>query len=124
VDWCEAPWVLVALGYRDKGHSIALVTQAARHNLTEFVEVFLFLLCAMTFINTMQHLNVFARMRSMLVGRRKEPLLYPYVLSNVPLKTTLCRSYSLTHLPLRLDTHRAQQTPLNAMIVITKETHL
>jgi hypothetical protein len=46
-------WVLVALGYRDKGHSIALVTQAARHNLTEFVEVFLFLLCAMTFINTM-----------------------------------------------------------------------
>mmetsp|Transcript_16962 Transcript_16962/g.41666 ORF Transcript_16962/g.41666 Transcript_16962/m.41666 type:complete len:427 (-) Transcript_16962:1584-2864(-) len=60
-------WVLVALGYRDKGHSIALVTQAARHNLTEFVEVFLFLLCAMTFINTMQHLNVFARMRSLLV---------------------------------------------------------
>ena len=43
---------------------MALVTQAARHNLTEFVEVFLFLLCAMTFINTMQHLNVFARMRS------------------------------------------------------------
>ena len=46
-------WVLVALGYRDKGHAVALVTQAARHNLTEFVEVFLFLLCAMTFINTM-----------------------------------------------------------------------
>ena len=43
-------WVLVALGYRDKGHAVALVTQAARHNLTEFVEV-LFLLCAMTFIN-------------------------------------------------------------------------
>ena len=36
-------WVLVALGYRDKGHAVALVTQAARHNLTEFVEVFLFL---------------------------------------------------------------------------------
>jgi Na+/H+ antiporter NhaD/arsenite permease-like protein len=43
------------------------VTQAARHNLTEFVEVFLFLLCAMTFINTMQQLNVFARMRMWLV---------------------------------------------------------
>ena len=59
-------WVLVALGYRDKGHAVALVTQAARHNLTEFVEVFLFLLCAMTFINTMTQLNVFARIRSWL----------------------------------------------------------
>ena len=60
-------WVLVALGYRDKGHSTALVTQAARHNLTEFVEVFLFLLCAMTFINTMQQLNVFHKLRYWLV---------------------------------------------------------
>ena len=59
-------WALVALGYRDKGHAVALVTQAARHNLTEFVEVFLFLLCAMTFINTMTQLNVFARIRSWL----------------------------------------------------------
>ena len=43
------------------------MTQAARHNLTEFVEVFLFLLCAMTFINTMQQLNVFHKLRYWLV---------------------------------------------------------
>ena len=60
-------WVLVALGYRDKGHSLYFVTTAARHNLTEFVEVFLFLLCAMTFINTMHRLNVFNKLRWFLV---------------------------------------------------------
>lgn len=60
-------WVLVALGYREGGHSLYFVTTAARHNLTEFVEVFLFLLCAMTFINTMHRLNVFNRLRWFLV---------------------------------------------------------
>ena len=43
------------------------MTTAARHNLTEFVEVFLFLLCAMTFINTMHRLNVFNKLRWFLV---------------------------------------------------------
>ncbi|CAL6335451.1 unnamed protein product, partial [Bathycoccus prasinos] len=51
---------LVALGYRDKGHAVALVTQAARHNPPGLSKCFCFFLCAMTFINTMTRLNVFA----------------------------------------------------------------
>ena len=62
-----AIWLLVALGYKDKGHAVEIVTGAARHNLTEFVEVFLFLLVAMAFVNTMKKLNVFDAIRAWLV---------------------------------------------------------
>ena len=67
-------WALVALGYRSKGHRLAPVTAAAKHTLGEFVEVFLFLLTAMTFINAVKSLNVFAALRRRIVrggyGRR------------------------------------------------------
>ena len=67
-------WALVALGYRSKGHRLAPVTAAAKHTLGEFVEVFLFLLTAMTFINAAKSLNVFAALRRRIVrggyGRR------------------------------------------------------
>ena len=61
-----AVWVLVAsgIGIRDlqPGGGLVAVTTPDR-----FVEVFLFLLCAMTFINTMQQLNVFHKLRYWLV---------------------------------------------------------
>ena len=43
---------------------------AARHNLLEFSEVFLFLLVAMTFIGTMEDLGIFAAAREALLERQ------------------------------------------------------
>ena len=46
------------------------VRAAARHNLLEFGEVFLFLLVAMTFIGCMEDLGVFAAAREALLERQ------------------------------------------------------
>jgi len=43
--------------------------EAVRHNLLEFGELFLFLLAAMTYINTMEERGVFDALRAWLVGR-------------------------------------------------------
>ncbi len=43
--------------------------EAVRHNLLEYGELFLFLLAAMTFINTMEERGVFDALRGWLVGR-------------------------------------------------------
>lgn len=59
-------WLIVALAYEWNGGSIDLVSAAARQNLLEFAEVFLFLLTAMTYINTMHELNVFHKLRAFL----------------------------------------------------------
>jgi len=61
-------WVIVALLYISVGdtHTAEL---AVRHNLEEFGELFLFLLAAMTFINTMEERGVFDTLRAWLVGR-------------------------------------------------------
>jgi len=61
-------WALVALAYQaagkpDHAHSAIL------HNLTEYAELFLFLLAAMTYINTLEERNVFASLRTWLVNR-------------------------------------------------------
>ncbi|MCK5895975.1 MAG: sodium:proton antiporter NhaD [Cocleimonas sp.] len=61
-------WILVALAYISVGKS-DLVHGFLNHNLLEFVELFLFLLAAMTFINTMEERNIFAALRGWLVSK-------------------------------------------------------
>lgn len=61
-------WVCVALAY----HQLGLTEQVAvilDHNLLEFGKLMLFLLAAMTFINTMDERKVFAALRSWLVAK-------------------------------------------------------
>ncbi len=61
-------WLLVALTYNSLGdtHTPEVVLE---HNLLEFVELFLFLLAAMTYINTMEERGVFDVLRVWLVTR-------------------------------------------------------
>ncbi|HHC74366.1 MAG TPA: sodium:proton antiporter [Thiothrix sp.] len=61
-------WVLVALAYQSVGQS-EQVHGFLEHNLLEFVELLLFLLAAMTFINTMEERNVFSALRGWLVSK-------------------------------------------------------
>jgi Na+/H+ antiporter NhaD/arsenite permease-like protein len=61
-------WVLVAVtfaGLGDKTHA----GEAIRHNLLEYAELFLFLLAAMTYINTMDERHVFQALRTWLINR-------------------------------------------------------
>ena len=62
-----AIWVLVALAYAAAGES-ALAEELVSHNLLEFVELFLFLLAAMTYINTMEERGIFNLLRVKLVS--------------------------------------------------------
>jgi Na+/H+ antiporter NhaD/arsenite permease-like protein len=61
-------WLIVALLYADHGdtHSAEALVQ---HNLLEFAELFLFLLAAMTYINTLEERGVFDALRVWLVSR-------------------------------------------------------
>jgi len=61
-------WILVAITYQqfDAGHE---VEQMVRHGLLEFVELFLFLLAAMTYINTMDERGVFDVLRAWLLAQ-------------------------------------------------------
>lgn len=61
-------WALVAVAYSTHGdtHTAEL---AVKHNLEEFGELFLFLLAAMTYINTMEERGVFDALRVWLVTR-------------------------------------------------------
>ena len=61
-------WVLVAITYTQHGHK-DLSEIALNHSLLEFVELFLFLLAAMTYINTMDERGVFAMLRAWLVAQ-------------------------------------------------------
>lgn len=63
-----AIWILVATTYTQIGQS-ELVEELIQHGLLEFVELFLFLLAAMTFINTMDERGVFDILRAWLVAR-------------------------------------------------------
>jgi Na+/H+ antiporter NhaD/arsenite permease-like protein len=60
-------WVLVAIAWQS--HGIPGVEDLLRHNLLEYAELLLFLLAAMTFVNTLAERNVFAALRSWLVER-------------------------------------------------------
>ena len=61
-------WVLLALLYKKMGHDGA-VHDAILHNIMEYSELMLFLLSAMTYINSMEERNVFQSLRSWLVSR-------------------------------------------------------
>ena len=61
-------WALVAIAYAGAGDT-ETAEIAVRHNLLEFAELFLFLLAAMTYINTMDERGVFDALRSWLVSR-------------------------------------------------------
>ncbi len=61
-------WVCVAITFSSMGNTHA-AEEAIRHNLLEYAELFLFLLCAMTYINSMDERNVFQALRSWLVSR-------------------------------------------------------
>ena len=61
-------WILVAITYKALGQPDA-AHAAILHNLTEYTELFLFLLAAMTYINALEERNVFSALRSWLVSR-------------------------------------------------------
>ncbi|HTT08068.1 MAG TPA: sodium:proton antiporter NhaD [Gammaproteobacteria bacterium] len=62
-------WVLVALAYRQTGESAA-AEELFKHNLLDFAELFLFILAAMTYINTMQEGGIFQALHVWLIRRR------------------------------------------------------
>lgn len=61
-------WALVAFAYLQTGDKTTAEI-AIRHSLLEFAELFLFLLAAMTYINTMEERGVFDSLRGWLVSR-------------------------------------------------------
>ena len=62
-------WAIIAYQYATA--SIPHETEeAVRHFLTEFAELFLFLLTAMTYVNSMSERRIFAALRSWLVNRQ------------------------------------------------------
>lgn len=62
-------WILVAIAYQQNGQG-DLVEELVRHGLLEFVELFLFLLAAMTYINTMDERGVFDVLRAWLLAQQ------------------------------------------------------
>jgi NhaD family Na+/H+ antiporter len=61
-------WALVAWVYLQHGDTVTAGI-LVRHNLLEYVELFLFLLAAMAYINTMDERGVFKALRAWLVSR-------------------------------------------------------
>jgi len=61
-------WILVAVAYTSVGDTHT-AGELVRHNLLEFAELFLFLLAAMTFINTMEERGIFDVLRAWLVNQ-------------------------------------------------------
>ncbi|RJQ71946.1 MAG: PAS domain-containing protein [Desulfobacteraceae bacterium] len=61
-------WVLLAIAYIGAGDTHT-AHQAIKYNLLEYAELFLFLLVAMTYINSMEERNVFQALRAWLVSR-------------------------------------------------------
>lgn len=59
-------WVLVAVTYAKMGDTHT-AHEAIKYNLLEYAELFLFLLAAMTYINSMEERNVFQTLRAWLV---------------------------------------------------------
>ncbi|WP_300459022.1 sodium:proton antiporter NhaD [Desulfobacula sp.] len=61
-------WVLVALAYMSIGDTHT-AHEAIKDSLLEYAELFLFLLVAMTYINSMEERNVFQALRAFLVSK-------------------------------------------------------
>src|SRR5579884_3326111 len=59
-------WILTGLGLAGAGQG-EHVAELARHNLLEFAELFLFLVVAMTFVNTLEERGVFDALRVWLI---------------------------------------------------------
>lgn len=62
-----AIWMLVGIAYLMHGDSVTAGT-ALRHNILEYAEIMLFLLSAMTYINTMEERDVFNALRARMVS--------------------------------------------------------
>ncbi len=62
-------WILLAVTYRMAGIPTEEAHTAILHNITEYAELLLFLLAAMTYINSMEERNIFQALRSSLVSR-------------------------------------------------------
>ncbi len=62
-------WILLAIAFRQVGIPAEEAHNAIIHNITEYSELMLFLLAAMTYINSMDERNVFQALRSLLVSR-------------------------------------------------------
>ncbi len=60
-------WSLVAVAYAGHGQP-QFAQQALRHNFLEFAELMVFLLSAMTYINTLEERNVFKALRAWLIA--------------------------------------------------------
>ncbi len=60
-------WMIIALGYANHGDTHTAASEV-RHHLLEFAELMLFLLAAMTYINTMEERNIFNQLRVKLVS--------------------------------------------------------
>ena len=61
-------WVLVALAFNEHGDTTT-AHELIQHNVLEYAELLLFLLAAMTYVNTMEERNIFAALRSYLVSK-------------------------------------------------------
>lgn len=59
-------WIAIALAY---GGQSDLPAEAARHNLLEYAELFLFLLVAMTYVNALEERRIFDALRSWLLHK-------------------------------------------------------
>jgi len=62
-------WPLISIMSAHHGVTTEELHTAFKHNLTEFAELFLFLLVAMTYINSMTERNVFGVLRSWLIRK-------------------------------------------------------
>ena len=62
-------WLLTAWALQSQGYDSRYAEQAVKHNILEYAELFLFLLVAMTYINTMEERQVFEVLRVWLVNR-------------------------------------------------------
>ncbi|MCK5769252.1 sodium:proton antiporter NhaD [Algiphilus sp.] len=61
-------WALIGAAYAQIGNT-EIVGETVRHSLVEYAELFLFLLVAMTYINTLDERGVFDALRGWLVSR-------------------------------------------------------
>jgi len=61
-------WILVALSYNGQGDTTT-AHDMIQHNILEYAELLLFLLAAMTYVNTLEERNVFAALRAVLVSK-------------------------------------------------------
>ena len=62
-------WGLIAFYYSNLPVDSSVVEHALEHNILEFAELFLFLLVAMTYINSLQERNVFEVIRYKLISK-------------------------------------------------------